>query len=378
MKHLAAKDTQSLLQSIQELHTLNDLSTFGVKALAIIARLVPSELPQFHLTNLASHQTEDVGGYIDPDWKEKNTALAPNHWLEHPIARNMPMTLGGAYKISDFMTAEELYQQEGLYQQLMRPTCIEDNMVVFLPPSQPQNWQEVIQSDVTSVAIALNRSQRNFTERERLLLNLLRPHLIQAYWNAQHNNNLHQQVARLQQSIDHLGIIILDTSGQVQTSTTQATQYLTQYFPAPPLFGKLPEHLQSWVNYQIACFTQATDHAAPPLPMRIEQNGKQLVLRLTRDLAHDQYVLIMEEQALALLTSLELLGLSQRESEVLLLVIQGKDNKAVAQHLSVNISTIRKHLENIYQKLGVQSRTEAVFQALEKLGILNHQHLSEG
>ncbi len=289
----------------------------------------------------------------------------------------MPLTLGGAYRISDFVTAEELYQLEKLYQQRIRVVDLEDSMMILLPPSQPQNWQESIQSDITAFAIVFNRSQRNFTERDRLLLNLLRPHLIQAYWNVQHNYQLQQQIGQLQQSINHLGIIFLDASGNVQAITSQAMQYLTQYFPLSPLFYKLPEHLQAWVDYQIACFTQGINHATPPLPLRVERSGQQLVLRLTRDVMNDRYVLTLEEYALALLTSLELLGLSKREAEVLLLVIQGKDNKAIAQHLSVNVSTIRKHLEKIYQKLGVQSRTEAVFQTLEKIGILNDQHLSE-
>jgi DNA-binding NarL/FixJ family response regulator len=47
----------------------------------------------------------------------------------------------------------------------------------------------------------------------------------------------------------------------------------------------------------------------------------------------------------------------------------------IATHLSLNISTVRKHLESIYCKLGVHSRTEAIAQALEKLGILNSSPL---
>jgi predicted ArsR family transcriptional regulator len=47
-----------------------------------------------------------------------------------------------------------------------------------------------------------------------------------------------------------------------------------------------------------------------------------------------------------------------------------KIKKSIASQLSINISTVRKHLENIYQKLGVQSRTEAIAQALTKLGFL--------
>jgi len=67
---------------------------------------------------------------------------------------------------------------------------------------------------------------------------------------------------------------------------------------------------------------------------------------------------------------LELLRLSQRETEVLLGVMQGKDNKAIAAQPSVGRSTVGKHLESIYHKLGVQSRTKAIAQALEKVGLL--------
>jgi DNA-binding CsgD family transcriptional regulator len=52
--------------------------------------------------------------------------------------------------------------------------------------------------------------------------------------------------------------------------------------------------------------------------------------------------------------------LTAREREVLDLVAQGKRNSDIAQDLWVSPSTIRKHLENIYEKLGVGTRTAAV------------------
>ncbi len=112
------------------------------------------------------------------------------------------------------------------------------------------------------------------------------------------------------------------------------------------------------------------------MPLRIEQAGKQLVIRLVVEQPRVQYLLLLEEQTLPLLNSLELLGLSQRETEVLFCVMQGRDNKAIALQLSVHKSTVRKHLESIYCKLGVQSRTEAIAQALEKLGFLHSLPLS--
>lgn len=52
--------------------------------------------------------------------------------------------------------------------------------------------------------------------------------------------------------------------------------------------------------------------------------------------------------------------LSSREHEVLLLIKQGHRNQQVADLLSLSPSTVKRHLQNIYQKLQVNSRTEAI------------------
>jgi DNA-binding CsgD family transcriptional regulator len=52
--------------------------------------------------------------------------------------------------------------------------------------------------------------------------------------------------------------------------------------------------------------------------------------------------------------------LTKREKEVLSCVALGKTNAEVAQILWLAPSTVRKHLENIYAKLGVGTRTAAV------------------
>jgi LuxR family maltose regulon positive regulatory protein len=61
--------------------------------------------------------------------------------------------------------------------------------------------------------------------------------------------------------------------------------------------------------------------------------------------------------------------LSQRELEVLKLLASGLSNKNIAQTLMIAVSTVKKHLKNIYQKLNAHSRTEAIASARE-LGIL--------
>ena len=58
--------------------------------------------------------------------------------------------------------------------------------------------------------------------------------------------------------------------------------------------------------------------------------------------------------------------LSEREIEILKLVASGKSNQSVAEQLSISENTVKYHLKNILQKLGVSNRTEAVTIAMQK------------
>jgi NarL family two-component system response regulator LiaR len=58
------------------------------------------------------------------------------------------------------------------------------------------------------------------------------------------------------------------------------------------------------------------------------------------------------------------LDLTEREREVLALMVEGLNNTQIAGRLSVSPSTIKSHVSNILSKLGVASRTEAVTLAL--------------
>jgi LuxR family maltose regulon positive regulatory protein len=61
--------------------------------------------------------------------------------------------------------------------------------------------------------------------------------------------------------------------------------------------------------------------------------------------------------------------LSQRELEILNLIDAGRSNKEIANELVLSIGTVKKHVYNIYSKLGVNRRTQAVAQA-RQLGLI--------
>jgi DNA-binding NarL/FixJ family response regulator len=66
---------------------------------------------------------------------------------------------------------------------------------------------------------------------------------------------------------------------------------------------------------------------------------------------------------------LEALGLTPREAEVLFWVARGKTNDEIATVLGIGLTTVKKHLESTFAKLGVENRTAAAAMALERMGV---------
>lgn len=58
-------------------------------------------------------------------------------------------------------------------------------------------------------------------------------------------------------------------------------------------------------------------------------------------------------------------GLTKREVDVLRLVAQGESNRAIAKKLFISEKTVKNHLTNIFQKLGVMDRTQAALLAVK-------------
>ena len=59
-------------------------------------------------------------------------------------------------------------------------------------------------------------------------------------------------------------------------------------------------------------------------------------------------------------------ALSEREVEVLILIAKGASNKLIATNLCIGESTVKTHIQSIFQKLAVNGRTEAVTEAIKK------------
>lgn len=59
-------------------------------------------------------------------------------------------------------------------------------------------------------------------------------------------------------------------------------------------------------------------------------------------------------------------NLSDREREILLLIVDGKSNDEISNKLFISLQTVRNHIRHIYQKLHVHSKSQAVAKAIKE------------
>jgi len=349
LRRLAQRDMQALVACVTDICTLHDLDTFREHVLRAILKIVPAELATYTELGLRAEATARVmhpAGAITTDlartferYKHEHPLIS--HFSEHPQAR--------VAKISDFLTQREFHRL-GLYNEFFHKVGVEHQVVVGLPAPSPRVG-----------GVALSRSGPDFSERDRMLLSVLQPHIVQAQRNAESFSRVKREATLVLAGFEEVGrgIVLLGPDGGVRLATQLSRQWLTMYFGPSALQAKrLPDALQRWVKFQetTAQGTEGVVSARKPLVVEGEQT--RLIVRLIP--AHGGSLLLLEQQRTVLLpTSLESLGLSPREAEVLAWVAQGKTDADIGTILQLSPRTVAKHLEHIYDRLGVENRSAA-------------------
>ena len=157
------------------------------------------------------------------------------------------------------------------------------------------------------------------------------------------------------------GVLLIDAQGRVAWRSPQAATWLQGYGLRPG--GSLPADWCAWIA---AC---AVDAALPREHLSTGADGQTLVIRYLGSVGLGEQMLLMQPRAAhAAARRLSTAALTTRETEVLSWIAKGKTNRDVGEILGLSHRTVNKHLEHIFEKLGVETRAAAAALASRELG----------
>ena len=158
-------------------------------------------------------------------------------------------------------------------------------------------------------------------------------------------------------------VVVLDRMGRAQFATRRARHWLAEYFGLSSRGAlSLPHALQAWIKNQNGFPCKKNGRTHHRKPFFVELGRKRLGIRMVSRRNQPFSVLLLDEEPLPSPAELaeSHLRLTRREAEVLAWTGQGKTNAEIGKILGRSPRTVGKHLEHIYQKLGVETRTAAV------------------
>ncbi|ODT20563.1 MAG: DNA-binding response regulator [Kaistia sp. SCN 65-12] len=173
------------------------------------------------------------------------------------------------------------------------------------------------------------------------------------------------QSARL--ALDTAGRYLLaaNREGEIRWCTPQAVKLLGSTLPSHDGHIRLPESIRVWLRVSAG----ERGGTSQPGPITVE-GGRQLQLAFLGKTGEDEFLfrLSSEDDSGQEALLRRQFTVTQREAEVLLWIARGKSNRDIAEILGLSPRTVNKHLEQVYQKLGVENRASAAVTALAALG----------
>ena len=169
----------------------------------------------------------------------------------------------------------------------------------------------------------------------------------------------------------HAMIAVRISTTRLVWQTPLARTLLHNYFDSPTGVADVPQvpaPLLGWLTEQAALAEQG----AVPRALTVVRGASQLVLSLQERTSDEDWLVVMREVSDTAIVEAMMASfkLTLREAEVLYWVVKGKTNRDIGDILGSSPATVKKHLEHVYEKLGVETRTAAANLAMGKVALL--------
>lgn len=350
MTALGGADFRAALEFVRACELAPDLEAYRSVVLGVL-ELVPGNATSYNEVNLAEQEAMSL---IDPPDMVDREAFARFERFahQHPVIAHLDATGDLSPRaISDFLGVEEFHALD-LYREFYRPLDIEDQISFGLPGPR-----ELV------LGVTVNRPERGFSERDREFLALVAPYAGRAYLVARARSRVRAALAESDLSASPTSaVVVLDRAGRAEALSPRAGLLLDAYLSGGiGRDGTLPAELAAYVA---AVRDSARGALSGPAPgeLIVTRDGTRLRACLVEGLeAGEPDVLLLETEADPLASGrLGALGLTAREGEVVKLIAAGRTSGEIAGDLAISPRTVQRHLENVFEKLGVRTRAGVI------------------
>jgi DNA-binding CsgD family transcriptional regulator len=337
-----------------------DSRSFVLRALAELTRLVASDLTTLSVCDL-ERGTRRVVGREAETLSDDDRRSFDRHFRDHPLVRFHGANPGGPTRRITDCLSPSAFRNSALYDEYYRRIGIRHAMALPL-------W--IDRHHV--ISIVFNRSRGDFTNGERAMLDTLRPPLAALYRSMIAREEAGLGLSQVGELASGGGwqMLRVAVDGRLRDATAPALQLLQRFFPQDAVArgAQLPAALVDWLllsrNWGLdrPALRQSRQFTAV-------RGGTRLTVHFVLDPLDDTvgWLLLKVERQEITQTELTAFPLTRREREVLAFVAGGKTNADIAALLAISARTVQKHLEHVFQKLGVETRTAAAMRAMTAL-----------
>lgn len=339
---------RGLLDLIGDVHGCSSLAEFRETLIDGLWRTLPCDWVAYNEVGRGPEDTFVLSRpKVDQNLVPRFAELAD----ENPLIRSMRITRDGRPRRISDMIDRDTFHATAIYREVYAVMQVEAQVAFTLPAGPP-----------LVLGIALSRGAADFTDEEVELLALARPHLIQAYRNVELASAREATLAAIGHGLNGAGqhVIVLDAHGRLEFATEGALRMLGANGASKTT---IPAEVQQWIAAR-----SNSSAASQPLVLG---SGLRVLVRLLPSKPEDRRVVLLLQGDLGELSvaALESLGLTAREAEVLRRTALGETAGQTAGHLSISPRTAEKHLQSVYNKLGVHSRSDAAAVAWAAIGV---------
>lgn len=197
--------------------------------------------------------------------------------------------------------------------------------------------------------------------RPREVLARIAAHLHQARSQRQARNAL--------DAFGHATLVVRERDGRRLWQTALARRMLSEHFGGED--SDTPPELMAWIARE----SLRRRAGAEPAGLTVARGARRIAFALHpmpddggEPVPGEWLVVMRESDDAAIVEAMALaLELTAREAEVLYWVVQGKTNRDIGDILGTSHRTVTKHLEHVFEKLGVETRTAAAAQAMARV-----------